>query len=229
MPRLRPFIACVFAAIIITCRAAAVDWPAGFTVPASTLSPDGRYGVLVPDSDHYDEARPQNKVVEVAAGRVLALIQAETGMEQMNHGGIVPQWSADSQWLLWKVDGKWSPRALVLVKIAEGKVAWQTNILQQAQQAALARARTAEPKAYAAAKEYNKGNGSAYPDGFTIGVTTPVDDGKPVAVPLTVHADLSSNPKAIEGFPKAATLDATLDAVVTADGKFVVKKFSASR
>jgi hypothetical protein len=218
--------AAVFLALISI--SAAADWPAGFSVPKSTLSPDGRLGVLVPDESHYCDEQPQNKVVEVASGRVLVIIQAETGMEQMNHGGAAPQWSADGSLLLWKVEGKWAPRALVLLKIHEGKVAWQVNILKQAQRATLIRTRKAQPKAYAAARDFNKGNGSAYPEGFTIEVTTPVDHDKPVALPLAVHAELTPDPKGLEDFPKTATLYAKLDAVVTADGKFLVEKFSAS-
>jgi hypothetical protein len=216
--------AAVFLALISI--SSATDWPAGFSVPKSTLSPDGRLGVLVPDEDHSSDA--QNKVVDIATGRVLAVIRAETGLEQMNHGGIAPRWSADGSFLLWKVEGKWFPRALVLLSIREGHVAWQVNILKEAQQATLTRTREAQPKAYAAARNFNQGNGSAYPDGFTIEVTTPVDEEKPVAVPLAVHAELTPDPKGLEDFPKAAKLDAKLDAVVTADGKFTVKKFAAS-
>ena len=43
-----------------------------------------------------------------------------------------------------------------------------------------------------------------------------------IALPLEVHADLSSNPKEIENLP---TLTSHLDAVVTSDGKFAVKDF----
>jgi hypothetical protein len=205
----------------------AADWPPGFSVPESTLSPTRQFGVLVPDEDHYREDRPQNKLVEVATGRVLAVIQAETGMVQMNHGGISPKWSADGSLLYWKVEGKWFPRALVLLKIAEGAVLWQTNLLKEAQKATLARTLAARPKAYAAAKKENRGNGSAYPDGFTIEVTTPVDEEKPVALPLAVHAELTSNPKGIEDYPKAARLDSRLEGTVDPKGKFTVTKFSA--
>lgn len=229
MSCLRFALGCTLALLCLATSALAVDWPEGFTVPESTLSPDHRFGILVPDSDHYDIQSPQNKLVEVTTGRVLAVIQAETGMEQMNHGGTAPQWSEDSQWLLWKVEGKWSPRALVLLKIENGKVAWQTNILKEARQAILTRAKAAHPKQYAAAKAYNKDlDQSYYPDGFTINVTTPVDDGKPVAVPLAVHADLTPNPKGMGDFPKAARLEATLEATVTKDGKLAVNQFTSS-
>jgi hypothetical protein len=40
---------------------------------------------------------------------------------------------------------------------------------------------------------------------------------------LSVYVDLTANPKQIENFP--ANLDSYLDAIVTEDGRFVVKNF----
>jgi hypothetical protein len=73
--------------------------------------------------------------------------------------------------LLWKVYGKWSPRALVLLKINNGKLQWQRNLLKLMQQEILARTRKADAKSYAAAKKRNAGSaGDYYPEGFTIDV-----------------------------------------------------------
>ncbi len=162
-----------------------------FATTMSILS-DKRYGVLAPDLDHYDDAATdQNKLVEVKTGRVLAVIQAETGMVHMNHGGILPsRWSADGSLLLWKVDGKWCPRALVLLKIDNGEVKWQRNLLKTAQQEILARTRKASPKRYAAAKKQNAGNGSAYPDGFTVNVTDSDQGDAPLSLPLAISTAL---------------------------------------
>ena len=127
---------------------------ANFIVPKSSVSPDGRYGVLAPaDWDHFvDNCEPQNKLVEMQSGRVLAPINAETGLMQMNHGGILPaRWSANSSYLIWTVDGKWAFRALVLLKIENGEVKWQRDLLKQMQQEILARSRKAKPRKYAAA------------------------------------------------------------------------------
>jgi hypothetical protein len=158
------------------------QFPDGFGVERSSLSPDKRYGVLAPDLDHYDDAAThQNKLVEVKTGRVLAVIQAETGMVHMNHGGILPsRWSADGSLLLWKVDGKWCPHA---------------------------------------------GNGSAYPDGFTVNVTDSDQGDAPLSLPLAISTALESDPKAIEDFPEKAKLNSEMDAIVDPDGKFVVKNF----
>jgi hypothetical protein len=201
---------------------------ANFIVPKSSVSPDGRYGVLAPaDWDHFaDNGKPQNKLVEMQSGRVLASINAETGLMHMNQGGILPaRWSANSSYLIWTVDGKWAFRALVLLKIENGEVKWQRDLLKQMQQEILTRTRKAKPRKYAAAKKENAGNGAAYPDGFTINVKVRGEEGAPLTFPLLLHAQLESNPKEIEGFPKNADLTSEMDATMSADGKLVVKEF----
>jgi hypothetical protein len=163
--------------------------PSGFSIPAFTLSPDRRYGVTAPDLDHYIEptaaqtkGAPQNQVVEVSTGRVLVLIQSVSGFvdraAHMNHGGINPtRWSKDSSLLLWEIEGKWSPRALVLIKLQDGTVKWQTNLLEIAQQEALTHTRKAAPEKYSAEKA-NAGS-SGFLDGFTINVRVAGEKGDP--------------------------------------------------
>ncbi len=185
----------------------------GFGVVRSSLSPDKRYGVLAPaDFDHYDETKQQNKLVEVNTGRTLAVIDAETGKAGfMNHGGIQPsRWSADGSLLLWEVAGKWSPRALVLFKIEDGKVKWQRNLLKMAQQAILTRTRKFLPKDFAA---------------FTaIDVKVTGKEDAPLSLPLAVHAEFDSNPKAIVP-PPSVYVHSEMEATIDSDGKLIVKEF----
>jgi hypothetical protein len=185
----------------------------GFGVVRSSLSPDKRYGVLAPaDFDHYDEAKHQNKLVEVNTGRTLAVIDAETGKAGfMNHGGIQPsRWSADGSLLLWEVAGKWSPRALVLLKIEDGKAKWQRNLLKMAQQAILTRTRKFLPKDFAA---------------FTaIDVQVTGKEDAPLSLPLAVHAEFDTNPKAIVP-PPSVYVHSEMEATIDSDGKLIVKEF----
>jgi len=207
--------------------AASLAHGADYLTPDDKLSPNHAFGVLVPvfheEADDAADVR-RNKVIEVDTGRVIAVLAGDPPAydRRLNHHGTgEANWSADSALLLWKVDGKWNPDALEIVKIgADGRAQWQVDILKAAQQAALARTREAAPKAYAAAKKENAGSGRAFPDGFTIDVTA----GPAVVLPLVVHADLTANPKGIEDYP--ANLDSHLDAEVTKDGRFVVKSFS---
>ena len=195
--------------------------PKGFVIPKSSHSPDHRYGVAVPI---FDISQPEivggNTVVELKTGRVIADIDAEIGFDRaLNFRKTLPaRWSRDSSVLVWTVDGKWFPTALVAMKIEEGKVKWQMDVLKTAQKAILARTKKAAAQKYAAAKKQNEGNGSAYPEGFTIEPTI----ADPIALPLKVHVKLSANPKQIEG---DLNLDSHLDAVITPKGKFVVKDF----
>jgi len=231
--------AAVLVVIAIVGRAVAQDegetdlilgpqFPKDFGVAKDSVSPDGRYGVLAPtDWDHYKEnGQPQNRLVEIKTGKVIETIQAETGLVHMNHGGILPaRWSADGAYLLWSVDGKWTPRALVLLKIENGRVKWQRDLLGLNQKEILARTRKAAPAKYAAGKKQNRGNGSAYPDGFTVNVSVNGDENTPLQLPLSIHVQLESNPKAIEDYPEKADITSEMLTTVGADGNLAVKDF----
>ena len=166
-----------------------------------------------------------NKVIDLRTRDIVAVIRANPGYNRaLNfHETAPPRWSPDSSVLLWKVNGKWFADALVLVKLKDDKEQWQLDLMKTSQRAILARTKESSPQRYAAAKEANAGNGSAYPDGFTVNVTT--DD--EIAFPYHVLVDLTANPKGIEGFP--ANLESHLDAIVTPDGKYVVTKFGLGR
>src|SRR5438874_11476243 len=189
------------------------QFPDGFGVERSSHSPDKSYGVLVPaDFDHYDETKPQNELVEVNTGRTLAVIDAEPGKAGfMNHGEIRPsRWSADGSLLLWEVGGKWSPRALVLLKIEDGKVKWQRNLLKMARKEILARTRKFLPKNFAA---------------FTaIDVQVTGKEDAPLSPPLAVHAEFDPNPKAMEP-PPSVYVHSEMEATIDSEGKFIVKSF----
>lgn len=203
------------------------DTSRDYVTPESTFSPNGRYAVMVPvfhvETAESEDSR-KNKLVELNTGNVVAVIDADPGYDRaLNYHETAPlRWSSDSTLLLWKVSGKWSPDALVLIKIEGNRATWQLNLLKIAQQAVLTRTRKAAPKQYLMARKANAGNGSAYPEGFTIDVSTDGENTNSVALPLGVHVDLTANPKQIEREPD---LDSHLDAVVTTDGKFVVKHF----
>ena len=132
------------------------------------------------------------------------------------------RWTKDNSFVLWEVDGKWFDTALVLLKVKDGKVEWQRNLLEMGQQAILARTKQAAPKKYLDAKKQNRLNGSAYPDGFTVDVAVESKEDEPLSLPLAIHVDLTSNPKDIEGF---INLNAHLDASMNSEGTFTVTNF----
>ena len=215
------FVLCFTGGLAVsTDEAAAQIVPSGYTIPDITLSPDHRYGVTVPG---LDTPNPHNSLIEIKTGRVLTEIQADTGYERANHMELLPsRWAKDNSFLLWEVDGKWSDTALVLLKLKNGKVEWQRNLLEIGQQAILVRTKRAAPRKYHAAKEQNEGKGSDYPDGFTVDVAVESKKGKPLSLPLAIEVFLTSNPKEIEDL---INLDARLEASMNSEGKFTVTKF----
>ena len=199
-----------------------------YVTPPFTFSPDHRYGVMIPV--WHDEGAQQpddrmNKVVDLRTHKTVVVIHAFPGYNRaLNfHETAPPRWSADSSVLLWKVNGKWFPDALVLLKVEQGREKWQLDLLKSAQNAILERTHKATPERYAAAKNASYSVGSAYPDRLTVDVTPDAENNNRVSLPLRVHVDLTANPKHIENFP--ANLESHLDAVVTENGKFIVKDF----
>jgi hypothetical protein len=187
-----------------------------------TISPDGRFGVLVPkleESEKIDHA--QNQVIDFATGNIIAVIRTTwTGWTRHNHGGVLPaRWSRDSSLLLWQVDGKWFRDTVMLLKFSDGKLDWQTDITRAAQAECLLRTRRAEPKLYARAMTDNVRDGEAYPDGFSIQVSVVGD----MKLPLQVRATLTSDPKALEEPP---LLESSLVGFVDSAGRFQVTDFT---
>jgi hypothetical protein len=146
----------------------------------------------------------------------------------MNHGGIEPsRWSADGSFLLWKVSGKWSPRALVLLKIEDGKIKWQRNLLKMVQKEIQARTRKASPAKYAAIKKrYSGPDQDTYPDGLSVDVQITGEEGKPLTFPLNVEASLESDPKAkTREPPPSVYVHSEMKAVLDSEGMLIVKSF----
>jgi hypothetical protein len=209
----------------IAVTAVAQSAPKGFVVPKCTISPDGRYGVTVPILDqHEDSENPRNSVIELKTGKTVAVIQTKfTGWTRMNHGGVLPsRWSSDGTLLIWTVDGKWFPDAVVVLKFKNGTLEWQRDTTAIAEAESLKRTKRAAPDKYATAKKANAGSGSAYPEGFSIYVAI-LD---PVSFPLRVRATLTADPKDIEGRPK---LESNLDGSIDDNGQFSVTDFHVGK
>jgi hypothetical protein len=212
-----------------------------------TWSPNGKYGITVPVYHLDDEpkkpdgnARDEevNKVVNLKTGRdVVVIEQYMPGYDRsLNHHGTGgARWSFDSSLLLWEVGGKWFDDSLVLIKIEDDKAQWQLDLMKAGQQAIFERTKKAAPQEYAAfrkqvmdsdaaykAKYPGERVHSAYPEGFAVDVRRAGNENKPLALPLKIHVDLTSN---LKGISDIVTISSYLDAVVTEDGKLTVKDF----
>jgi len=215
--------------------ACAKDPVVHYDKPEDLQSPDKHYAITVPvctDAMLESGLDGENSVVKRDTGKILSVIKQEEPAynRTLNHHGTgEASWSADSSLLLWTVDGKWFFDSLVLMKIdkEENKVEWQLDLMKAGQQAILKRTKKAAPKRYAAAKEENKGNGSAYPEGFTVNVNAITKNDQSLALPLTIHVELTTDPR-IDG-ELEGNLSSHLDAIVTKDGVFTVTDFKLGK
>jgi len=207
--------------------AAATPLAPGFKIWPSSISPDGKLGVIVPDVDHLKDKERQNKLVDIATGKIVATLAAETVFEHQNNTDIKPSWSKDGTLLEWMAEGKWGSLMLVLVRIDHGAVKDQIDVREAAVTAALAAANKANPKAYAAAKKEGEGNGSWFRDGFAIDVHQ--DHEGPPSLPYKLVIELTSNPKEIDSYPMAARLKGTMTGTLGVDGKFSYGPFVVAK
>lgn len=205
-------------------RAAARPIPDGFTVVRSSISPDRKLAVIAPDLDHATD-RAHNQLIELATGKVLAVIAGPAAFEHQNHTTLSPRWSADGGLLLWYVDGKWGSYALALLRLERGAVTAQLDLRELAVQHALRAARDARPQAYAAARLEGRDAGAWFRDGLAIDVR-PAGAQAKLALPLALDVALTSNPKELDDYPAAARLTGSLTAVVDADGKLTFSKLN---
>ena len=201
--------------------------PEGYVIPKETLSPNHRYGFIVPifDSNIENVSQFQNALIDTKTDQIITKIDAPVGFDRpLNYVSVEqPLWSKDESLVLWKVHGKWCPTALVLIKLKNNKQLWQLNLLTVFQEKILSYTKKAVPKKYEVAKKANIGNGSSYPEGFTVDVE-PVETEKNglLKLPLKVHATLESNPKLIEGKPN---LNSEMDGLVKENGTIEVNNF----
>ena len=199
------------------------DIPAGCRIMDGSASPDGSLAVLEPAGDAAqggELAKMRNQIIDTKSLTVIGAIEGVPGMKQMNHGGASARWSAKGDMLLWHVDGKWGPRTATFVRLKDGRIASQIDVVKAGYDEMLKRAKKAHPKTYAAAKEHNEGSGPALPDGFAASVSLkdlPETGTPPFPVELVVT--MTANPKGIEDFPAEADLEGFLFGKLDADLK----------
>lgn len=179
----------------------------GFRVVIGSISPDGRYGVLVPDLEHYNHGKThQNQVVEIRMGRVVATIEATTYVKGDNaHAGFEALWSSDSTILSWCMsDRKWGTQGCVLMKIRDGAVVWQTDVL--------------EPAHREMERQFKAQNRD--PD---FGMGLDVNTNHTLVMPMRYRVESTDNPKAFEN---RATVEAKMQATVDDDGRISYSDFN---
>ena len=222
-------------------------------LPAST-SPDGKLAVIGVDLDGLPGTTDPDalpcQIVDVATGTLLGAIAAPPFYRHENHATAAYRWSRDGSLLLWFVQGKWGSFAVDVVTVANGAIATQVDVREQAVAHILATLQRAQPDMYAVAKHEGAGDGSWFRDGFAIDVKPSaaslndavyepwLDDPVPppsraataaVSLPMTFAIDVTSNPKESNDFPVAGDLRASGTANLDAAGKLTFSKLVIRR
>ena len=110
--------------------AAAVNWPDGYVVYKNTASPDGRYGVLVPTMEAWeqDESLSEaNYLADIKNHRVLGKIDKVDYFEHQNHRGLEVFWAPHSSVCVVENDGRYGADSISVLEINDSSFA-QTEI-----------------------------------------------------------------------------------------------------
>jgi uncharacterized protein YecT (DUF1311 family) len=109
-PRLLPLFFGLSLNVALFGTAAAVNWPDGYVVYENTASPDGRYGVLVPTMEAWeqDESLSEaNYLADIKNHRVLGKIDKVDYFEHQNHRGLEVFWAPQSSVCVVGSDGRY--------------------------------------------------------------------------------------------------------------------------
>ncbi len=110
--------------------AAAVNWPDGYVVYENTASPDGRYGVLVPTMEAWeqDESLSEaNYLADIKNHRVLGKIDKVDYFEHQNHRGLEVFWAPHSSVCVVENDGRYDADSISVLEINDSSFT-QTEI-----------------------------------------------------------------------------------------------------
>jgi hypothetical protein len=197
------------------------------TPPNSTLSPDKRYGITVPPTFTAKDAFNQfNALVDMKSKRVLGYINADTAFARMNHSELLPAWwSADDDAVLWQVEGKWGKDMQMLVRLKDGEIDWELDVLTVLRRAILTRTEANDPKKFLAAKKSNWSGGSAYPEKFVTDSEAEHANRGPLTFPVRFHVYLTSNCKNID--PEG--VDSSMEATLNREGEIIITGFHMGR
>jgi len=198
------------------------------SVPDNTLSPDKRYGITVPPSENASNAWTfGNNLVEMKSKRLVGEINATTAYAFMNHSERLPAWwSADDAYVLWQVDGKWGMDTQMLVRLKDGGIQWELDVLKVLQRAILTRTEAVDPQKFLAAKKENWGWGSAYPEKFTIDSRAHDTNKGPLTFPVRFDVYLTSSPKGVGNVPE---VDSFMEATLSKEGEIAVTDFHSGK
>lgn len=160
-------------------------------------SPDKRYAVswLLRDEAEKEGYEGSNHLVDLQTGQSIAkLADGDGDFEGRNHGGMRILWRNDSRAFVFRLEGKWAPRWVVVVEIDPAGQIRETNLTQPVATAFAALLTQKAPAIW----DNPEGEPSEYLD-CNIGCAFN-PDGKSLAI----EAGFEMNPKQIPGQTYAA-------------------------
>jgi len=158
------FIFCVI--ISLATYSAIAEIPAGYKLSQATISPNGRYGLLVPN----DPSAGDTELAVVKTSKILAtLTVSEGGYYETESGETSSVWSRDSSLLVWSPSGKWGPVAVNVLTIHNDQKVSQNKILKILQDEITTRLKATQPTLYKKVQSaISKSHAEA--DGFTVDI-----------------------------------------------------------
>ena len=128
----------------VTACCCGAEWPEGVSVAEDSLSPGGRFGVLLPSREkagELDEDKIQDFLVEIPTHRKLAAIKGAHYFPGENHRNLDVKWAEDSGWVVVTYDGRYGFENITLIDL-RGSEYRQTDLgahVRKALRSAIAR------------------------------------------------------------------------------------------
>ena len=116
--------------IALSEKAAAVTWPDGYVVYENTASPDGRFGVLVPTMQAWEQAESlseANYLADLKNHRVLGKIDKVDYFEHQNHRSLEVFWAPQYSLCVVENDGRFGADSISVLEISDSSFV-QTEI-----------------------------------------------------------------------------------------------------
>ena len=89
-------------------NAAVAEWPAGYIVSEKSISPDSRFGIVLPSRESgSDDAADKNYFADLKQQKLLGRIAGAEYFEGQNHRGLEVVWAQDSSWCVAKYEARY--------------------------------------------------------------------------------------------------------------------------
>jgi hypothetical protein len=124
-------------AILTLASAAGIKWLEGYVVYENTESPDGRYGILVPSMEAWENNESDtaiNCMVDLKHHRVIGKIQGADYFENQNHRGLSVTWADDSSLCVAEYDARFGFDSISILEPKDSSFV-QTDLGKKIEQA----------------------------------------------------------------------------------------------